>query len=113
MNVLDATHKSREDEFAKQRDELASTKEAKDAEIHELRVEILNLKARLGGTSQQQPREQQTQRPQPQQQNSISAIISEAEIIESLKAENTFLTQKLETMQRQVASMDGGRRGHC
>ena len=48
MDVLDRTHKAREEEFAKQREKLAETKKEKDAEIYDLRAQILHLQSRVG-----------------------------------------------------------------
>ena len=89
MDVLDSTHKVREEEFAKQREELAATKKAKDAEIFELRSEVLRLRSKVGTTVQQ---------------------IRQADM-DSLIAENAILKKKLEInkLQLSMGKERGGR----
>ncbi len=47
MKVLERTHNAREEEFTKHRQELAAINEAKDAEIHELRSEVFDLRSKI------------------------------------------------------------------
>lgn len=88
MKVLERTHKAREEEFTKQRQELAATKAAKDSEIYELRSEVLKLRSKVVRTQE--------------------ARHDEGEI-QLLKAENEKLRKKLLGKSKLQASMTKSR----